>query len=539
MPPSTIPTKLLLQKNMASSNHKKKDRLLRWFKKYHKWPGIIFALFILLFAVSGIIMNHRSLFSSMDLNRKWLPGNYKYNNWNTAALKSVEKISSDSLLVYGNIGVWKTDSLLNSFSDFNKGFPKGIDNRRIYSLLSTRNNRLFAGTLFGLYEYDTEWKKIALPVKEERIVKIIEKNDSLLVLTRSGLLVANTNAKTLVFSKINVLPGEDSDNKVSLFRTVWVIHSGEIYGIAGKLLVDLVGLIFIFVTLSGLFYWLAPHLLKRVQASAKSRIKRINRFSLTWHNRLGYWSILILLLTTTTGMFLRPPLLIAIGNSEVNKLKHSKLDDPNPWDDKFRDLLFDETLNRFVVATSDGIYYSDDQFGSILRKYRVQPPVSIMGINVFEKISTGEYLVGSFSGIYKWIPEQGIVIDYFTKLPLNQGSASGSPFGAISVSGLITKPNGHQYLFDYAAGAIPMGDSESFAAMTDEVIKSSPISLWNTSQEIHTGRIWEFIAGPFYILVVPLTGLASVLILITGFFAWWIPYRRKAKNNTPVIEDGV
>jgi len=136
-----------------------------------------------------------------------------------------------------------------------------------------------------------------------------------------------------------------------LFRTIWVIHSGEIYGIAGKLFVDLVGLIFIFITLSGIFYWLAPHLLKRVKESSKSRIKKVNRFSLKWHNRLGYWSVIFLLLTTITGMFLRPPLLISIANTEVAKIKYSKLDDPNTWDDKFRDLIYDEVLKRFIVAT--------------------------------------------------------------------------------------------------------------------------------------------------------------------------------------------
>jgi hypothetical protein len=516
---------------MTSSIQPKKDRLLKWFKKYHKWPGLIFALFILLFSVSGIIMNHRSIFSSVDVNRKWLPGNYEYNNWNMAAVKSAVKLPDDSLLVFGNIGIWKTDSSFSTFRDFNKGFPNGIDNRKIYSLLHTQSHRLLAGTLFGLYEYDNGWKKVNIPVNEERIVKIIQKNDSLLVMTRSYLLLANINDKKLNLRIINVLAGEDSGDKVGLFRTIWVIHSGEIYGMAGKLLVDLIGLIFIFITLSGIFYWLAPHLLKRVKESSKSSIKRLNRFSIRWHNSLGYWSVLILLLTSITGIFLRPPFLISIANAEVSKIKYSKLDDPNTWDDKFRDLIYDEDLKRYVVATSDGIYYSDDEFRTVLRKYAVQPPVSIMGINVFEKMTTGEYLVGSFSGIYQWIPDERIIIDYFTKLPYAVSSQNGSPFGAVSVSGFIGKPDGNQFMFDYDGGAIRLGKAGIFPQMPVEIIKKCPISLWNTSQEIHTGRIWEFLLGPFYILIVPLTGLASVLILVTGFFAWWIPYRRKLKNK--------
>jgi hypothetical protein len=157
-----------------------------------------------------------------------------------------------------------------------------------------------------------------------------------------------------------------------------------------------------------------------------------------------------------------------------------------------------------------------------------------MGINVFEKMATGGYLVGSFSGIYQWIPDEGIIIDYFTKLPLNEASQDGSPFGAISVSGFIGMADGSQFVFDYAGGAIRLGKSGIFPQMPVEVIKKSPISLWNTSQEIHTGRIWEFLLGPFYILIVPFTGLALVLILVTGFFAWWIPYRRKIKKQESV-----
>jgi len=74
--------------------------MLRFFRKYHKWPSLFFSLFILLFAISGIILNHRELFSSVDLNRKWLSQNYFYKNWNLASVKGSAEISPDSLLVY-------------------------------------------------------------------------------------------------------------------------------------------------------------------------------------------------------------------------------------------------------------------------------------------------------------------------------------------------------------------------------------------------------------------------------------------------------
>lgn len=508
----------------------KKDRALKWFRKYHKWPGLIFTFFIFLFSLSGIVLNHRGLFSSVDISRKYMPAIYRYNNWNLAAVKAQVKLRQDSLLIYGNIGIWETDSNYRSFSDFNKGFPAGTDNRKIYSLLQTEKHRLLAGTLFGLFEYKSGWQKVDLPVKEERVVKIFEKGDSLFVMTRSNLLIANTSSPKLIFAVENIPAGEDYDNKAGLFKTLWVIHSGEIYGTAGRLLIDAVGFVFILITITGLFYWFAPHLLKRVKDSLKHSIKKVNKFSLKWHNRLGSWTIIILLITTLTGMFLRPPLLIPIANARVARIKFSELDNPNPWFDRLRDILYDKELKRYVVATSEGIYYSDDDFKSALRKYPVQPPVSIMGITVFEKLGKGDYLLGSFNGIFRWIPDQGLILDYFTKLRADPDAGGGPPFGALAVSGFIKQPNADGILFDYAGGAISLGGKGNFPEMPVNIVEKSPVSLWNTALEIHTGRIFEFMIGNFYILIVPITGIAMLLILITGFFAWYIPYRRKAKK---------
>src|SRR5690554_2387034 len=118
----------------------RKNKSTKIFRKLHKWPGIVIALFAILFATSGIIMNHRSLFSKTDISRKLLPPNYSYKNWNLAAVRGSLPINNDSVLIYGNIGIWKAPSDLQNFSDFNHGFTKGIDNRKIYSLVQDRKS---------------------------------------------------------------------------------------------------------------------------------------------------------------------------------------------------------------------------------------------------------------------------------------------------------------------------------------------------------------------------------------------------------------
>ena len=66
-------------------------------------------------------------------------------------------------------------------------------------------------------------------------------------------------------------------------------------------------------------------------------------------------------------------------------------------------------------------------------------------------------------------------------------------------------------------------------------MSSSPISLWNTALEVHTGRIFEPALGPFYILVVPLAGLAMLVILVSGLMAWWLARRKKAQLATEAL----
>ena len=106
--------------------------MIKFFRKYHKWVGVIYALIILSYVFSGIVLNHRDLLSGINIDRKLLPEAYSYRNWNNAAVKSSLKISPDSILLYGNVGVWLTDSIFSEFNDFNTGFPKGVDNRKIF-----------------------------------------------------------------------------------------------------------------------------------------------------------------------------------------------------------------------------------------------------------------------------------------------------------------------------------------------------------------------------------------------------------------------
>lgn len=495
---------------------------MKTLRKYHKWPSLFIGFFLLLFALSGIVMNHRDWVSSLNFPRQWLPPVYHYNNWNLAALKGNINLNDSTLMAYGNIGIYKTNKQFSHFTDFNTGLGKGMDDRKIFTLLHSTSGQLFAGTLFGLQRYDfssKSWIETALPEKSARVVKIMQNGDNIYVLTRSHLYTFTDEERGWEKSAEVTLPkAANDDEKAGLFKTLWIIHSGELLGLPGKILVDLLGLIVIFITLSGFYYTLVPSLAKRSGYALKKKLKRANRFSINWHNKLGVYALIFLLITVVSGMFLRPPLLIPIAYTRVNPIPGSILDNANPWHDKLRDMLVDSTSGRIIFSSSEGFYDFMPGISKTSVPFQVQPEVSVMGITVFEPLDGNDLLVGSFSGLFRWNTRENKVTDYITGRPAQNGSRQ-NPFGAVAVSGIMLDKGKPIAMIDYAAGWMPIHQNRLQPEMPAD-IRNLPISLWNLSLEVHTGRIFSVILGNFYILYVPLMGLTTLLILITGVWLW-------------------
>ena len=474
-------------------------------------------------------MNHRELFSGMDISRNILPKEFQYKNWNNSALKGNLAINKDSILVYGNIGVWVTDSTFHDYHSLNYGFPKGSDNRKIFDLHRSENSILYAATQFGLYtfmNYSQKWEKIILDVDINRFVAIESIGDTLYVLNRSYLFKGKSEGVNTQFEKIELKQPLNYNDKISLFQTIWQIHSGEILGIPGRLFVDGLGLVTIFLSLSGILYFVFPGWIKRRRKKEKAigTMMKVNRWSLKWHNKTGAWLFIGLVILFFTGMFLRPPLLIAIAYSKVKPVKYSHLDQPNPWYDKLRDLKYDSHRGLFLLATSEGLYYMDRN-DFLPTAFDIQPPISVMGINVLEPYRNGAYLVGSFSGLFLWHPGHPEIYNYALG-KLYTGETSGRPVGDFKVTGIINDLDGKLYMIDYDRGTIPLYHNNWLPSMPGNVIEESKMSLWNLSLEIHTGRFFSSVLGDFYILLVPLSGLLSIMVVVSGYLLW----RKKFKK---------
>ena len=202
---------------------------MKFFRFTHKWLGFILAIFLILFSVSGIILNHRNLITSLDVNRGILPTHYRYNQWNNGLIKGAYSYG-DSILVDGGAGIFKSDSSLTHFRRFNAGIKDGADNERITNIVESSDGEIFAAGQYNLYRLDNEkWENITIPSLKERITDVTVKDDTLVVLSRSEVFLSTS--PYCDFKKQELLAPLKYDGKVSLFKFMWNLHSGELNGL--------------------------------------------------------------------------------------------------------------------------------------------------------------------------------------------------------------------------------------------------------------------------------------------------------------------
>ena len=173
-----------------------------------------------------------------------------------------------------------------------------------------------------------------------------------------------------------------------------------------------------------------------------------------------------------------------------------------PQDHQRRD---DEQQNDWLLATSEG-FYSLKSFQSTPVKISRTPPVSVMGINVLKQDKQGNWLTGSFSGMYVWNRHLGNITDFFTGKTAPE--TAGPPFGNHAITGYSSDFDGKLCIAEYEKGS-------GFASMPANM-ETLPMSLWNFAQEIHTGRIYT-VLGKGTLVFIFFAGLGVLWSLITGY----------------------
>lgn len=504
----------------------------RRLKKWHKWVGLVFTFFLLMFAVSGIFLNHRGTFASCDIPRRLLPPGYRYDNWNNGSVRGTFPLAADSLLVYGNNGIWLTDTLHRSFAPYGEGMKRGADNNSVTNIVRTSDGNVFAATTFDLYRYIPSrhaWQHVEELDAGERLSDI-DADDSgrLAVMGRSHIFIAE--APYTDFEKIELPAPEGYDNSTTWFRIIWTLHSGELFGIPGRLFVDLIGVLTIVLCITGIVLLICPGIIRRRNKRNRSTKRSVSlmRGSMTWHNKAGSWFLFFLLLIAVTGMCLRPPLMLAVVRGKTAPPPGSALDSPNPWHDKFRALRYDRYTHDWLLYASGGFYTIGD-FTDTPVRLAGAPPVSVMGVNVLHQQDSTQWMVGSFSGLYRWNRSEGRSYDAFTSEEYVR--RGGMPVFGHAVSGYSDDFADGPFAFEYSKGARSLHGDADFAVMPED-FADGRMSLWHLSLEVHVGRIYANLFGSIISnLWVFLSGTLFIVILLTGYILYRRTFRKNKKRS--------
>lgn len=516
----------------------RRHRRLRWV---HKWGGLFFTLFLIIFALSGIVLNHRVALSEVDVPRSVLPPEYRMEHWNLGAVKGTLRVSSDSILLYGENGLWLTDSSRACFSSFERGMRPGADNRLVANVVRTHSGQLFAVTTFDAYQWNhstQSWQRLTERfAPSDRMTDAAVKGDTLVLQSRSELFLAT--APYTHFERIHLKAPTNAPLGRFTFRTLWMLHSGELFGAWAQYFVDFLGVILIVLCLTGVVLAFFPKLLKRQrrrQPEGKSVLRRVFKFSLQLHNKLGVYLLAFLLLLTVTGMFLRPPLLVAIARLRHQPLALTHEHNPNPWWDNLRMIRYDRHHHRWLLQTPFG-FFTTSNLHSAPTKLDHEPPVGFMGTNVLQQEDADHWIAGSFSGLYRWNARTGESWNLYTGQRYVAPKHQGIPDFTYSVSGYSTDLGARPVVFDYNRGAeYALGGAKKAATDDDEQefvcyeradfsvmpeqVQDGRLSLWRVALETHTGRIYTFLPNIVIQLFIFLSGTFLLTVLISGFIVW-------------------
>ncbi len=503
------------------------SRLLKVSHRIHKYVGLFLILFFIWMSISGILLNHKNLIRSVSVPAWMVPEHYAINNWSRGALSATVSINDASVFAYGSQGVFYSNNQGGSFKSYmGDGYPSSAWDRRCNHLLfNPQDSSLYAATYSGLYKSNlnqTSWKEIKLGKESESVEKLFIRNDSLLVFTNSDLFVVHNQ-------KIKkITPKRPVEKDVSLIEVFFQLHDGSIWGLPGRLLWDVAALVLLFLSISAFYIWFLPKKWRykkqksayQLEANEKSKFK----FYLMNHKKWGWYFGVIILLIVITGTFLRPPFMLALINKSLARSIYPAVSNPNPWHHKISNVAYNSCKDTYIIESNNGFYEGGIK-DSVFNKIEFNAPVFAMGTTVFEESSPGELFVGSFGGLYTY----NLTTKKYTSLLQTKEKPANMHPGGIMISGFIHVGPNKLLIVDQYKGICTLDGKpyhESYK-QPESIMFEFRMPLWNYLFEIHNGRFFKGAIGGFYALIIPLCGLLSIFLTLSGLLLYGIPLVKK------------
>ena len=342
---------------------------------------------------------------------------------------------------------------------------------------------------------------------------LVQRGNQILVWTSNGCYVLEGSGSAPVLNPVPLTSEASKKVNVPLTRLLLRLHDGSIFGLSGRLFVDILGLLLIFLCCSAIVIWFIPW--KRKRSKKRNNGSRIFRILHGYHLKFGIWTAFFLVAIALTGMFIRPPLRQVISGFTVptdwlGKARPAA----NGWDNIAR-AIYQSKDDSLLVASRDGFFKGPADFSRPFERLRIKVPVGGMGVNVLENLSDGRILIGSFKGLYVWDPATGGVMDVGVD-PRTGGHARvvNRAIGAAVNQGELV------LWADYRKGVKMIRPDEPHPVMPPHIATNAGMSLWHFLFLVHNGSIFQQWVGKYTWLIVPMGGLVLLISAFCGAYDW-------------------
>lgn len=463
-------------------------------------------------ACTGILINHPSLLSGWSVPASWLGQSYQYSNWNRFSFRDSLSPGDGSVFIAGKMGVFYSPQPSASFRAINEGLPESyylLDTNCLLAPEYNDKHRLFAGGRSGLYFRDQnagEWQFVASAGSQE-IVDLVLDGGRILAFTAHGCFAAPVAQNPPVFKQISLVV-VTSGKRVPGYRLLFELHSGKLFGLPGRLLVDFSALLLLFLCVSAFYIWYLPW--SRRKFSRKKKKSPLFSFLYSYHLTVGIWVAVVLFVIGGSGALVRPPLIVLASYLQI----------PFTWLNQEIPEILKAAISSdglLVLATRDGLYKGDSGLASPLQPVTPPLPIFGMGTTVLEAVADNQLLVGSFSGLYTWDVNANSAVDLDGNIAVDSGSLRP---GDVMVAAVLIEEGALKGYADYAKGMQGVGDIAIMDRPFPVDQMEARTSLYHFLFELHNGRFLRDLIGVWYILYVPLVGMALMLITITGTYDW-------------------
>jgi len=503
-------------------------------KPLHTYIGLIVLLYFILMGLTGILLNHPALLRGFSAPRMLIPAGYEFKAWNRMALREAAFVAGepDTIFIGGKAGVWESRDAGATFSALTNGFPVAADERDTRCLLHIETDTgplLLAGTRHGLFGYDRDarkWRKFALPhLADREVVDLVYTGNRIVLFTPlAGYFLDITNG-TASLSPVPLAADTAEVPQIPLHRYLLKLHDGSVLGLPGRLFTDGIGLLLIFLSVSGLYIWYFPR--RPHRKNTRTKAVRPYRFLYRWHLTTGIWSAVLLLLIALTGIFVRPPFLPLIAGFTVpTSWMHEG--GSSAWNSEITRAAYLPVEDTLVLSTRNGFFSGPADFSRAFTPFSVKVPVHGMGVNVLEPLADNRLLIGSFRGLFLWDMAQQ-----------SGSNPDGSPMNgrrqardtAVMAAGAVVRDATLLFWADYTKGIAVAGGHHATLAMPRALTETPQLSLWHFLFEVHNGRIFRGWLGQWTWLIVPTGGILLIIAVLSGTYDWWFRKNTAKKSS--------